>query len=182
MRKYLVIAFLWSTFLTSAQLPLTGSVNIYVPQCQLGAAKITATGGVAPYSYTWNNGALGDSVSSLNGGSYTVHIKDSDTSSVDVSFDISAYVCKVGMSNKFSPNGDGISDTWSISRVEDYPNFLVQIFDRWGQIVHQQRKTFTPWDGTHLGIKLPDATYYYVFLYDESKPNHFEKGNLTLVR
>jgi gliding motility-associated-like protein len=182
MKKYLTVSFLFCVLVCVAQTPLTGSAKTYVPQCQLGAAKITANGGVPPYSFTWNNGALGDSVSSLNGGSYVVHIKDSDTSEVDVSFDISAYVCKVYIANKFSPNGDGINDFWTISRTEDYPNFLVQVFDRWGQIVHQQRKTFVPWDGTHLGIKLADATYYVVFFYDENKPNNFEKSNVTLVR
>jgi len=169
-----------------AQTGLVASVKTYEPDCDLGAAKITVTGGEPPYFYQWSNGALGDTVSSLTGGNYTVYISDSDTSDltpdINISFDVAAYVCKITFSNKFSPNGDGINDTWSVGRTEQYPKFFLQVFDRWGQIVHQQRGQYTPWDGTHLGIKLPDATYYCVFFYEEGKTGKLEKGNVTIVR
>ena len=168
-----------------AQTGLTGSANIYQPDCSLGSAKIVVTGGVPPYSYQWSNGAIGDSISSLTDGNYTVHVSDSDTShftpDIDVSFKMDV-VCQVYLSNKFSPNGDGINDTWTTSRTENYPNFFLQIFDRWGQSVHEQRKTFIPWDGTHLGIKLPDASYYIIFYYEEGKSSKIERGVVTLIR
>ncbi len=43
---------------------------------QNGNAKIIATGGHAPYSYSWNTGALVDSVSGLAAGNYSVTITD----------------------------------------------------------------------------------------------------------
>jgi YVTN family beta-propeller protein len=35
--------------------------------------------------------------------------------------------------NTFTPNGDGINDTWNIENLESYPNSSVNIFNRWGQ-------------------------------------------------
>lgn len=185
MTKPFIIIFGLCSFALTAQTPLSGSVNVYQADCNLGAAKIKADGGVPPYSFHWNNGAVGDSSSSLPDGNYTVHISDSDTShnahGVDVSFQIQV-VCKANFSNKFSPNGDGINDTWTSGHTENYPNFFLQVFDRWGQVVHEQRKLFVPWDGTHLGIKMPDATYYFIFFYEEGKSSNIEKGSVTIVR
>lgn len=186
MKKCISIIFIFCSTFSFAQTGLVASVKTYEPDCELAAAKITVTGGVPPYFYQWSNGAIGDTVSSLNGGNYSIHVSDSDTSQIthdiDISFTATAYACKVVFSNKFSPNGDGINDTWSVGNSEQYPKFFLQVFDRWGQVVHQQRGLYIPWDGTHLGIKLPDATYYAVFFYEEGKTNNIEKGSVTIVR
>jgi gliding motility-associated-like protein len=181
----LFIFLLAGTGVGFAQTALVGNVNVYVPSCSIGAAAVHCTGGVPPYTYTWSNGAVGDSVSNLPAGNYNVHISDSDNSTLTPDIDVTFKVelsCTVTFSNRFSPNADGINDTWSISNWTDYPKFFLQVFDRWGQIVHQQRKQYIPWDGTHFGIHVPDATYYVIFYYEEGDLSKFEKGSVTLVR
>jgi gliding motility-associated-like protein len=37
--------------------------------------------------------------------------------------------------NAFSPNGDGINDTWQIEALSAYPNAEVLVFNREGKIV-----------------------------------------------
>ncbi|PWV50585.1 gliding motility-associated C-terminal domain-containing protein [Chitinophaga sp. S165] len=64
--------------------------------------------------------------------------------------------------NAFSPNGDGINDTWVLTNLSDYPGCTVEIFNRNGQRVYQSTGYETPWDGTMNGHPLPLATYYYV--------------------
>ncbi|HWY38527.1 MAG TPA: gliding motility-associated C-terminal domain-containing protein [Bacteroidia bacterium] len=187
MKKLAAIYLIVCVYAGRAQVtPMSATIKTYAPDCNLGAAKVTVTGGKPPYFYRWSNGALGDTVSSLTEGNYTIHISDSDTShitpEINVSFSIAAPVCQVGINNKFSPNGDGINDLWTISRTEYYPKFFLQVFDRWGQVVHQQRGTFTPWDGTHLGVHLPDATYYVIFFYEEGVSSKYQKGSVTILR
>lgn len=64
--------------------------------------------------------------------------------------------------NTFTPNKDGINDTWVIKRIENFPNAQIQIFDRWGQMIFKSVGYAQPWDGTFKGKDLPTAAYYYV--------------------
>jgi gliding motility-associated-like protein len=64
--------------------------------------------------------------------------------------------------NTFTPNGDGINDTWNIKYLNSYMNCLVNIFDRYGQNVFTSIGYGIPWDGTYRGSKLPVGTYYYL--------------------
>ena len=64
--------------------------------------------------------------------------------------------------NTFTPNGDGVNDTWDIGKINDYPNCVVQVFSRYGQMVFQSTGYGVPWDGTYKGSPLPVGTYYYI--------------------
>jgi gliding motility-associated-like protein len=65
--------------------------------------------------------------------------------------------------NTFTPNHDGINDTWDIPQLPKYPIQWVQVFDRYGQLLYESHGYSTPgWDGTYKGHDLPAGTYYYV--------------------
>ncbi|MCK0132658.1 gliding motility-associated C-terminal domain-containing protein, partial [Flavobacteriaceae bacterium F08102] len=80
--------------------------------------------------------------------------------------------------NAFSPNGDGDNDTFIIPLLSKYPNFSLEIFDRWGQKVHEysNKGKGLPdwWDGYSTGKmtmdeieKVPVGTYYYIIYFNE---------------
>jgi gliding motility-associated-like protein len=64
--------------------------------------------------------------------------------------------------NTFSPNGDGIHDTWEIKYLDTYPGCTVEIYNRYGQLVYQSKGYNRPWDGTLKNKPLPAGTYYYI--------------------
>jgi gliding motility-associated-like protein len=64
--------------------------------------------------------------------------------------------------NIFSPNGDGIHDKWVIEYLESYPGCVVQIYNRYGQMIQRYVNYTTPWDGRINGKDAPVGTYYYV--------------------
>ncbi|MGB4843134.1 MAG: PKD domain-containing protein, partial [Ferruginibacter sp.] len=64
--------------------------------------------------------------------------------------------------NTFTPNNDGINDTWRIDYLNTYPDNRVQIFTRAGQLIFESRGYNTPWDGTLKGKSMPIDTYYYI--------------------
>tara|TARA_R110000796_G_scaffold11552_11_gene39139 strand:+ start:11585 stop:15175 length:3591 start_codon:yes stop_codon:yes gene_type:complete len=70
---------------------------------------------------------------------------------------------ELNVSQAFTPNGDGINDTWVISNIENYPNSLVRVFNSWGKEVFSARNYRNTWDGRFKdqGAKLPDAGSYY---------------------
>lgn len=82
--------------------------------------------------------------------------------------------------NAFSPNGDGINDTWTIKNLLDYTNATISVFDRYGKRVFYSVGYNTPWDGTVGGKPLPIGTYYYLI----ELRNGFSpiKGSVTIVR
>ena len=81
--------------------------------------------------------------------------------------------------NGFSPNGDGINDTFTIDGIEDFPNNEVQIFNRWGNMVYEQKGYKGQWGGTWNNQDLPDGTYFY--LLDTGEGSKFS-GSLTIRR
>lgn len=82
--------------------------------------------------------------------------------------------------NAFSPNGDGIHDTWQILHLNDYPNSRIQIYTRAGQLIYQSVGFATPWDGTYKGQPLPIGTYYYII--QPGNGSDVIKGSITLLR
>ena len=63
----------------------------------------------------------------------------------------------------FSPNGDGINDTFTIQNVAAYPNNELLIYNRWGNEVYRATDYANDWAGRCAGQALPDGTYFYVF-------------------
>ncbi len=68
----------------------------------------------------------------------------------------------------FSPNGDGLNDYWRIEGIDFYPNNVVQVFDRYNNLVFELRgynNENKMWRGeTNHGLvggKLPEGIYYY---------------------
>ena len=70
---------------------------------------------------------------------------------------------QLNVSQTFTPNGDGINDTWVIYNIEQYPNSLVMVFNSWGKQVLSVRNYQNDWDGHYknMGQNLPDAGSYY---------------------
>jgi gliding motility-associated-like protein len=64
--------------------------------------------------------------------------------------------------NAFSPNGDGTHDTWNITYLESYPGCVIDVYNRYGQLVYHTVNYPTPWDGKINGRQAPVGTYYYI--------------------
>lgn len=83
---------------------------------------------------------------------------------------------KFNIPQGFSPNGDGVHDVFYINGLSNfYPNFQIQIFNRWGNVVYEYTHNGNPltepkwWDGSSSGRgtisrdkQLPVGTYFYV--------------------
>lgn len=73
--------------------------------------------------------------------------------------------------NLFSPNGDGKSDTFKISGIEDFPNFKLLIVDRWGNEVYNYSNNGNPnpvwWDGKRNGKPVPVGVYYFTIDFND---------------
>ncbi len=82
--------------------------------------------------------------------------------------------------NTFTPNGDGVNDTWEIKYLNQYPACTVKVFNRAGEMVYSSVGYSIPWDGRYQGNILPVGTYYYIV-----DPKHnlaVMSGSVNLIR
>ena len=72
--------------------------------------------------------------------------------------------------NAFTPNGDGINDSFYIQRISLYPQNTLQIFTRQGQLIYQANGYKNQWQGIGTdGMKVPQGFYYYKLTLKKAK-------------
>ena len=86
----------------------------------------------------------------------------------------------------FSPNNDGIDDTWIIKRPFG-TKITVHVFNRWGNVVYENENYNNDWRGkgvsNFLGEDVPEGTYFYaVEATDLNGAIKKLAGSLTIVR
>jgi gliding motility-associated-like protein len=86
----------------------------------------------------------------------------------------------VDIPNTFTPNGDGINDTWDIRFLNQYRNAQLDIYNTAGQVIFRSYGYSTPWDGKRNGAKMPTGTYYYVI--DLGDGSMRMTGYVTILR
>jgi len=87
----------------------------------------------------------------------------------------------VGVPDAFSPNSDGMNDRWVLSGIRAFPNAIVTVFSRWGDVIYRSRPGYPePFDGTQNGTPLPAGLYAYTVYTVPEKP--VLRGSLMLVK
>ncbi len=82
--------------------------------------------------------------------------------------------------NAFSPNNDGINDTWYIPGLGNYLECRIDIYDRFGRVVFHSIGYSQPWDGKANGKLLPVGTYYYIIKASPVLKPY--SGSITIIR
>jgi gliding motility-associated-like protein len=165
----------------------------YVPAAVYVGSQVDfsnfSTGNIA--SYQWSFGDLATSTllhpSHVYGqsGSYPVQLivsgppacPDTAVQTVVVEND------SLFLPNVFSPNGDGINDVFQF-RVPPSQGFALNIYDRWGNLVHTSLDPNQKWDGRNAqGEALAEGVYYYAIQVVGLEDVVIDKtGWVTLVR
>jgi gliding motility-associated-like protein len=112
-------------------------------------------------------------------GTYTIIVRDKNGCTDTKDYYIE-YV-DVCLDNYFTPNGDGVNDTWGPGCTNIYNHLKFSIFDRYGRVI--AKYTYgQKWDGRYNGEELPSGDYWYVLkLNDENDGREFV-GHFTLYR
>ena len=64
--------------------------------------------------------------------------------------------------NAFSPNGDGTNDTWEVFSIIGNSDVIVEIYNRWGELIFYSKGYSDPWNGTYKDKPVMEGTYAYV--------------------
>ena len=82
----------------------------------------------------------------------------------------------------FTPNGDGIHDTWNIVGLAGQPGAKIFIFDRYGKLLKQISSTGNGWDGTYNGHLMPSDDYWFTVDYIEGAVIKQFKAHFAMKR
>ncbi|RRJ87357.1 T9SS type B sorting domain-containing protein, partial [Flavobacterium macacae] len=131
------------------------------------------TAGYGQYEYSLDGGAWQSSnvfydvpLGVSQGGEHSIEVRDvlggCDNTGPEEVF-------LIGYPKYFTPNGDGIHDTWNIVGLYDQPNAKIYIFDRYGKLIKQLSPSADSqgWDGTMNGSPLPSTDYWFRVEYVE---------------
>jgi gliding motility-associated-like protein len=87
----------------------------------------------------------------------------------------------------FSPNNDGVNDTWEIEHINLYSEVSIEIYNRWGQLMFEFSGTGdsyadidNQWNGKYEGKDLPINSFIFIVnLYNDKEPI---QGIVTIVK
>ncbi|CAN1524330.1 Gliding motility-associated, C-terminal domain [Flavobacteriaceae bacterium] len=136
-----------------------------------GTITATVTGGNGTYLFALDDGALQTSnvFENVELGQHTVSVTDTNgcTNLLPVTLNT------IGYPTYFTPNGDGIHDTWNIIGLENQPTAKVYVFDRYGKLIKQISTRSSGWDGTYNGNPMPSSDYWFTIDYLEPGTKEF---------
>jgi gliding motility-associated-like protein len=110
---------------------------------------------------------------------YTLSVVSVDGCQAEATVTVNVIVSIVAPS-VFTPNGDGINDSWHIPSLAYFPHCLVSVYNRNGAMVFHSNGYNIDWDGNYNGKPLQVGTYYYI-IEAESKGTKVS-GTVTIIR
>lgn len=93
------------------------------------------------------------------------------------------YRCRLGFPTAFSPNGDGINDTFGPVNFCPVTAYEFLVFNRWGVQVFSTRDPADAWDGAAGGEDLPSGMYLWMARYQTPEGEAVkESGGVVMVK
>lgn len=86
----------------------------------------------------------------------------------------------------FSPNGDGLNDTFHFYGTQDISSLDFYIYNRLGEVVYEGKSTDDAWDGTYQGQPCAWGVYGWVAHYtatiNDAERDVTLKGQVSIVK
>lgn len=171
-----------SRFIFDPQAPTRSKPEVYFTDRSTGASRWSWQFGDGNYSSLQNPRHV-----YADTGSFTVKLlvqtfegcSDSTQNLVTVKDDIEIFI-----PNAFTPDGSGVNDYFQVYGV-GIISYQMEIFDRWGKLVHSANTRDRGWDGTDrsTGKPVPQGLYVYkVTVTDNKGATHQRISQVTVLR
>ena len=134
--------------------------------------------GIGDYEFAFNDGSFQDSpvFDDVEPGIHKISVKDKNGCGI-----AEIMVSVIGYKYFFTPNSDGINDTWQVLGISEQfqAESLIYIFDRHGRLLTQIATDGEGWDGTYNGSALPADDYWFRVNLEDGRSF---TGNFSLIR
>ncbi|MDT0647459.1 gliding motility-associated C-terminal domain-containing protein, partial [Zunongwangia sp. F260] len=135
-------------------------------------AAINEPGDIRWYASEDGSDALSLNTPLEDGATYYAALFDDVTeceSSQRLAYTVQLEDCPLIFPEGISPNDDGRNDLFIVENIEEeYPNYSLEIFNRWGNTVYKGNASTPEWDGTSTESEslgddvLPVGVYFYI--------------------
>ncbi|MCE9537775.1 MAG: gliding motility-associated C-terminal domain-containing protein, partial [Bacteroidetes bacterium] len=112
---------------------------------------------------------------------YTVTVTSAE-GCISLDIIVVTVVANITFGNGISPNADGANDEWIIDNIELFPNAVVEVYNRWGELLFQSKGYTEKWKGVFKGQLLPVGTYYYIINLNDPLFPDVLTGPITILR
>uniref|UniRef100_UPI0025E178AB T9SS type B sorting domain-containing protein n=1 Tax=Algoriphagus sp. TaxID=1872435 RepID=UPI0025E178AB len=87
---------------------------------------------------------------------------------------------QLDLTNTFTPNNDGVNDTWGVPALRYYQGVRISIMEIGGNRVFYTENPDIRWDGTFEGKELPVGAYFWII--EVAETGEVRRGVLNLLR
>lgn len=134
-------------------------------------------------TYLWHDGSTASTFLADTAGLYAVTVTSSEgCSDSDQVVVISDCLEDLYFPNVFTPNGDGLHETFKpvlFSAIENYELF---VWSRWGDMLFSSAQYEVGWDGTHNSMEQEIGAYVYHAVYTSGGREYVLSGTVMLLR
>jgi gliding motility-associated-like protein len=145
-----------------------------------GDSSVTiSVDGLGDYEYQVNSDApqTSPTFNNLPSGNHIITVCDTEGCGCDT-----LDIFLIDYPRFFTPNGDGINDTWNVAQTTQLSDVTITIYDRYGKLLKSITPETSGWDGTYNGQQLPETDYWFKMLYVEDNVQKQLTGNFSLKR
>ncbi|WP_394747697.1 T9SS type B sorting domain-containing protein [Spongiimicrobium salis] len=141
-----------------------------------------ASGGKTGYTYYFNavDNGTDNTYYIRETGTYTVRVVDDN--GCESTAQIFMEFIDIEIPKFFTPDGDGVNDSWIPRNIEAYPNIFINIFDRYGRRVYKIEDNAEGWNGLYNDANLPTGDYWYLIKLNGAEDRREFIGSFTLYR
>jgi len=157
------------------------SYTLTPPSCEYnfdGSINVEVAQGYPPFVYDWDDGKSESFIDSLPPKSYRLTVTDSAGCSSSLLEVLVPYVYNdcFYFPSAFTPNDDGINDTYEVSSIFSRSPLILSIYNRQGNLVFQSEDNIS-WDGKYKNQKCPLGKYYFHLQF----ANQYTTGEILLL-
>jgi gliding motility-associated-like protein len=155
-----------------------------------GSATALPSGGNQPYTYSWNTVPAQNTATANNlaAGNYMVTVTDNTggciaSASVQVNEPAPGSCGDVYFPNAFTPNGDANNPDFGVlGNVAAVSNYLLLVYNRYGELVFYTRDPLKRWDGFYKGKQLSGSYVWAATFTYKGSIKREERGSVMIIR
>ena len=164
-----------------------------LPVVSLGEDKLICKGdsivlspGPGFSSYLWSDGSVLSDLLVTHSGIYSVTAFNKWCPATD---EISINECgaEIWFPNAFSPDNDGINESFKPVIMGTLSSYQIIIYNRWGQELYESNESYAGWDGKFQGSTCATGQYVYIVKFaigtsPATQKQGIKRGLVTLIK